>query len=258
MIGNNTLKALLNLKIEKKEEKFWIIFDWLKREFFVLLKGKIASIDWAGNWQNDLEDIYNEVIEEWKQIENMLLQYNNFPVKRLKGVLYEALFYLTCIKTSSIFKSSWIMELAGDPLAPNEKPPWFEVIPIYDIIPRTFRIKEDHKWVLKAPQIEADFVISYWDEKGTLPLAFVDVKANLKKYNPKYAVWYALGCKWAYNAILEITCPKTDYPKDLKEWKIKQACWNCGSLNKNTVYCQNCGTKIWLAEEELWETYPLK
>ena len=34
------------------------------------------------------------------------------------------------------------MELADDPLIPNEEPPWFEIIPIYDFLPQIFRIKD--------------------------------------------------------------------------------------------------------------------
>jgi len=254
-MGKDALEKLLDLQIEN-EKKYWIVFDWLKREFFVLLKDKITNIDWTGNWLTDLQNLHKNVIEEWKKIESILPI--DFPIKRLKGILYEVLFYLTCIKTSSIFKSSWILELTGNPLIPNETPPWFEVIPIYDILPKTFRIEENNKWTLRAPRIEADFFICYWDEKNSLPLAFVDVKANLKNYREQEMVWHALGCKYFYNAILQIACPKVGYPKDLKEWKIQQVCWSCGSLNKDAIYCKNCGTKIWLAEKELWDVYPLK
>ena len=257
MKENTVLEKFLSLQIED-EEKYWIVFDWLKREFFIMIKDRITNIDWAGHWVKNLEDIYNNVIWEWKQIEDILLQYNNFSLKRLKGILYEVLFYLSCIEASSIFKGSWIIELTGDPPIPNEEPPWLEIIPIYDILPKTFRIKEANKWTLRAPQIEADFIVCYWDEKGSLPLGFVDVKANLKNYKKPKRVWYALGCKYFYNAILQIARPKVDYPKDLKDWKVQQVCLGCGSLNKSTIYCQNCGTKIWLAEKELWDTYPLK
>jgi len=256
MINYDMLNVLLNLRTEG-EERFWVVFDWLKREFFVLLKAEITSIDWKGDWLKELERIYERVVAEWRQTERLLSRYD-FQVKRLKGVLYEVLFYLSCVETSSVFKASWIMELAGDPLVPDEKPPWFEVIPIYDIIPRTFRIKVNNKWVVRTPQIEADFMICYWDEKGSLPLAFVDVKGNLKRVDPEKAIWNALGCRYFYNSILQIAHPETEYPRNLKEWEIKQVCWNCGALNKGVIECENCSTKIWIGEEELWNTYPIK
>ena len=75
------LEKLLDLQIEN-EKKYWIIFDWLKREFFVLLKDKITNIDWTENWLNDLQNLHKNVIEEWKEIENVLPV--DFPIKRLK------------------------------------------------------------------------------------------------------------------------------------------------------------------------------
>jgi len=248
----------LSLQIDD-EKKFLIILDWTRREFFTLIKEKMKKIDWKkGNWLKAIECIFDDIIYEWEEIENFFLNYKKFPIKRLKGVLYEILFYLSTLKTSTLFKGSWIMEIAGDPLIPNEEPPWLEIIPIYDILPRTFRIKEKEKWILRAPQIEADFIVGFWDEKGTLPLTFIDVKANLKNYDQKTMVWSALGCKWFYNSILQISIPNTSYPKELKEWSNYQVCWGCGTLNKSTVYCKKCKTKIWLAKDELWKVYPLK
>jgi len=252
------LEKLLDLQIED-EEKYWIVFNWLKHEFFVLIKKKVTDIDWYGNFPKSLETVYADVISKWKQTEGIILQHDsNFPVKRLNGILYEVLFYLNCIETSSMHKFCRIMELAGDPIS-DEKSPWFVVIPIYDILPKTFRIKENDKWVFKSPQIEADFIVCYWDEKrGSLPLSFIDVKTNLKNYNKQKRSGYALGCKYFYNSSLQIARPKIKYPKNLNEWNIEYVCWNCGSLNKDIIYCQDCGTKIWVTKEEVWNTYPLK
>jgi len=237
-----TLNALYKLKIDDKK-KFWIVFDWLKREYFDWIKNKIKDINWEEEWLNDFERILDEAIENWSHFESTFSQYENIPTKRLKGILYEVLFYISCIKTSSIFKGSWIMELNNDPLCPNREPPWFEVVPIYDILPKTFNLNDGSKKVLKAPQIEADFLILYWDKMGTHPLVFVDVKKNLNKYKPKDAVWNALGCKWS-NAILAIATPKKDFPRDLKDWDIKHVCWNCGHLNVDSACCEDCGKSI--------------
>lgn len=65
-MGKDALEKLLDLQIEN-EKKYWIVFDWLKREFFVLLKDKITNIDWTGNWLIDLQNLHKNVIEEWKK-----------------------------------------------------------------------------------------------------------------------------------------------------------------------------------------------
>jgi hypothetical protein len=219
-----------------------------------------------------LEKIHDELINKWKEIENKCQNQNYQQLNRLKGVIYEPLFFLNALYTSTIFKGSWIMEVAGDPLIPDRLPPWLEIIPLYDIIPRVFRIRKENRWELKAPQIEADFLIYYYDEvkrreinkSRIFPLAFIDVKVKsaLKKYNPKDAIWYALGCKWFQNSILQIAIPlpQKEFPKDLKDWKVYQVCWNCGKLHEmdKGICCMHCGEKIWLAENELWEPYPFK
>lgn len=202
----NFLQQILNLSErnkQEKERKFWILFDWCKRELFNFLKGEITNIRWEGNWLKELKEIHEKLVNKWKSIENECKDYKQ--LKRLKGVIYEPLFFLNALYTSSIFKGSWIMEIAGDPLIPNKLPPWFEIIPLYDIIPRVFRIKKKSKWKLRTPQIEADFLIYYYDErerkeeinyKKIFPLAFIDIKSNLKNYNREEMTWYAMGCKW--------------------------------------------------------------
>lgn len=247
------LQKLLELEIED-QEKFWIVYDWLKRELFVLLKEEINRIDWERDWLKQFEEIHSRIIQEWDQIKLII---SNFNSKRLSGVLYEVLFYLSCLSTVSVYKGSWIMEITGE-IPHQEKPPWFEVLPIYDILPKIFEIKQNGKSSLKAPQIEADFIILYRDDKEVLPLAFVDVKSNLKNYDAKKAIAYALGCKYFCNSILEIVSPKEVYPRELKDWEVMQVCWKCGTLNENAIYCQECKTKIWLAADEIWNNYPLE
>lgn len=267
---SNFLQQILNLPERNEQEKgrkFWILFDWCKRELFSFLKERITNIKWKENWLRELEKIHEELITMWTKIENECQDYQQ--LKRLRGVVYEPLFFLNSLSTSSIFKGSWIMEVAGDPLIPERLPPWLEIIPLYDIIPRVFRIKKENRWELRVPQIEADFLIYYCDERKRkervnnrkiFPLAFIDIKSNLKNYNPKEAVWYALGCKWFQNSILQIAIPKKEFPKDLKDWKIPQVCWSCGKLHDmdRSIYCIHCGIKIWLAKNESWKPYPFK
>ena len=254
------LKQLLELSCLK--DRFWVVFDWLKRELFTYLKEKITKIDWVGNYLEQLDEIHEGLVQEWKQAESVIRN-SDIPVERLEGVLYEVLFYFSCIYTVSIFKGSWIMEVAGTPLVPEQRPPWFEVIPIYDIQPKLFRIREGNKWILKVPQIEADFLICYWDtETGYLPLAFIDVKSSVRavrNLGRKQRVWFALGCKFFHDSIFQIAYPRrTPYPKDLNDWIIKQVCWRCGALNKGRIFCGECGEKIWLAKDEFWKPWPFK
>jgi hypothetical protein len=266
----NFLQQILNFperNEQEKEKKFWILFDWCKRELFSFLKDRITNIKWKKNWLKELEEVHEELIYKWREIENKCQNYQQ--LKRLKGVIYEPLFYLNSLYTGSIFKGSWIMEVAGDSLIPNLLPPWLEIIPLYDIVPKVFRIKKRNRWELRAPQIEADFLIYYYDERKRkekinkrklFPLAFIDIKSSLKNYNPREAVWHALGCKMFQNSILQIAIPQKEFPQHLKDWKELQVCWNCGKLHdmEKSVYCIHCGKKIWLAEKEFWEPYPFK
>jgi len=255
------LKQIMELSSLKNE--FWIIFDLLKRELFTFLKESITNINWTKNFLDQLDRIYDDLTRKWMQVED-IIKGSNLSIKRLKGVLYEALFYFSCIYTVSIFKGSWIMQIVNTPNRSSEKPPWFEVIPIYDIQPRLFRAQRNSKWVLKAPQIEADFLICYWDTNtGPLPPAFIDVKSSLsavKKLSRSQRVWFALGCKLFHNSIFQIAYPKRgiSYPKKLEDWHIELVCWKCGALNKNKIYCKECGEKIWLAEDECWRPWPFK
>jgi len=258
-MDSKILERLLQVEIDS-ERKFWVIYDWLKRDLFVYLKDELSDLDWLGDWVHGLEKIQRRLIWEWKSIEGLLVS-PQISLPRVRGVLYEVLFYLNCIKTVSVFKGSWIMEVTGDPLVPGQEPPWLDIIPIFDIMPKLFRIRQNGKWVLRAPRVEADFLICYWDKEKTLPLAFVDVKSTLKKYDKKQMVWAALGCKWFNDSILEVATPKPgilDYPRGLEDWNISQVCWKCGVLNQKTTHCFRCGQKIWLAADEYWKPWPLK
>ena len=79
----SVLKSLLKLHC-KKEDKFWIIYDWCKRDLFVFLKKRITDIDWKRNWLKEIEKIHSELKEKWEKIERECKNYTH--LKRLKGV----------------------------------------------------------------------------------------------------------------------------------------------------------------------------
>jgi len=47
-------------------------------------------------------------------------------------------------------------------------PPWFECIPLYDIIPNLHFIRDERRKRRRVPQVKADFLVTYVDDNGSL------------------------------------------------------------------------------------------
>ena len=224
----------MNEKINKK------IFDETKSRLFNKLRTEIQNIDYSDhNWyETRFEEIPKHLLDEWEKIEK---EYGStINPKRLKGFLYESLFYYACLKTQTIFLGAEMMTFGE--AKTSDRPPWFECVPLYDIKPILYnQLKTQRK--IHVPQIEADFILTYVDNKGHCPPSYTDVKSKKPEEYNKYWGWYIVAAMRA-GFIFEIAYPKTDFPTDLNDWEIKTPCDNCKTLSNDFKKCTNCGSVI--------------
>ena len=227
---------------------FWHLADRTKRRLFNRLRNAFHRIDYLSlsydEYSRSIEKIYDDIIDEWKQIESELSRSPPRVVKRLRGFLFETLFYYSCLKVECIFKNAELLEMAG--LKFKEHPPWFEATPLYDIVPMLHHLKEDGKTVRKSPQTLADFLVTYVDDLGPHPPSLIDVKS--KKPGRWSDSW-----EWCYIAamrrgfIFQIAYPREEkcLPRGLEEWEVITPCPNCKNFSKNYRICQYCGQVIY-------------
>jgi len=126
----------------------------------------------------------------------------------------------------------------------EESPPWFEATPLYDIIPTLHRVGKERK----APQTDADFIVTYADDKGPLPPSLVDVKSSRPsptKRNKRRWNWQIIAAV-RRGFIFRLAFPKEgiEYPKSLKEWESVTPCPECGWFNESYRKCERCGKEL--------------
>lgn len=245
-----------------KEDKFWEIADWVKRELFNCIRSETAQIDFTDfkAYRQKFEEIPSSLLKKWEEIKEKFKEDPNIDLARLKGYLYEVLFYYACLNRQAIFFDAELAEMGGANFFAS--PPWFGTIPLFDIIPFLHRIQEDGVWKRKAPQIKADFLVQYVDDDGPLPPALIDVKSSKhRKYNNgwNWQVTAAMRCGF----IFQIAYPKkgVEYPRSLAEWEIKTPCRKCKRLSDNYRKCSLCEENIfsftiadaYYEAKELWE-----
>ena len=152
------------------------VADDVKARLFGLLRERTSAIDYLDyhKYHEELERIHSLLVGEWLKIEREFRDIPGIDLKRLKlkGYLFEALFYYACLKSQAYFVDAEILEISGERF--EESPPWFEATPLYDIIPSLHRVGKERK----APQTDADFIVSYADDKGPSPPSLVDVKSR--------------------------------------------------------------------------------
>jgi hypothetical protein len=142
------------------------------------------------------------------------------------------------LKTQTIFLDAELVEFGGARF--KESPPWFECIPLYDIIPNLHFIREKGKKKRKVPQVKADFLITYVDDEGPLPPALIDVKSSEKaaKQHKEELKWQIVSAM-RLGFIFQIAYPdpnlKSSYPASLKEWVIKTPCSKCNNTPRKTI-----------------------
>jgi len=233
----------------KKELNFWKIADEVKRKFFSRLRIGTSQIDYLNyeGYRKKFEGIPALLIEEWNKLKEEYKYTSDADFVRLKGFLYEALFYYACLETQTIFLDAELCEFGGVKF--KESPPWFECIPLYDIIPNLHYIWENNKKNRKVPQIKADFLVTYVDDKGPLPPALIEVKSSKKAINYKIEElnWQVVAAM-RLGFIFQVAYPdpelKSTYPRSLNEWIIETPCSNCNRLSNDFRKCSKCGAVI--------------
>ena len=231
---------------------FWEMADSVKRRLFGRLRKETASIDYLRfkDYRKRFDEIPDILIREWKIIKKEIKEeYKEYAddvlFRRLEGFLYEALFYYACLDTQSVFLDAEIIEMADDEPYFTEYPPWFEAIPLYDIIPNLHYIRKGRVKRRKVPQVKADFLVMYVDDKGPLPPALIDVKARKpSRYKDEWNWQIVAAMRMGF--IFQIAYPKhgVKYPKSLKEWELRTPCPECKKLSHEYRRCSECGAEI--------------
>ena len=228
-----------------KEDKFWEIADWVKRELFNCIRSETAQIDFTDfkAYRQKFEEIPLSLLKKWEEIKEKYKENPDADFARLKGFLYEVLFYYACLKMQALFFDVELAEMGGAQFL--ESPPWFGAIPLYDIIPYLHRIREGGIWKRKAPQVKADFIMQYVDDEGPLPPAFIDVKSRKPRRYKKEWGWQVTAAM-RRGFIFQIAYPKeeVEYPRSLSEWEIKTPCPKCKGLSDDYRKCSKCGENI--------------
>jgi len=228
---------------------FWEIADYVKRRLFSRLRIETSKINYLNyrEYRKKFEAIPECLIREWQKIEKEYRALSRQEIKKLKGFLYEALFYYACLKTQTTFLDAELMEFGGAKF--EQSPPWFECIPLYDIIPNLHFIWEKGRKKRKVPQVKADFLITYVNDEGPLPPSLIDVKSSEKaaKKRREELKWQIVAAM-RLGFIFQIAYPNPDlkskYPTSLKDWIIKTPCFKCGELSDDYRKCTRCGEEI--------------
>lgn len=174
--------------------------------------------------------------------------------------MYETLFYYACLETQTIFLDAEILEITGTHF--NDSSPWFEAIPLYDIIPNLHQLREGNTRIRRVPQIKADFLVFYVDDEGPSPFALVDVKSRKpRKYQEEWS-WQVIAAMRG-GFIFQLAFPKSEkeYPKSLRDWELKVPCSECKGLSDDYRKCGKCGAEIfpftgadaYYEAKKLWE-----
>lgn len=231
--------------------RFWRIADLVKRRLFDRLRRETQQIDYRNykEYRERFKEIPHSLIEEWEDIKREYKDDPDADLTKLRGFLYEALFYYACLELQALFMDAEIIEMTGYKF--DRSPPWFGAIPLYDIIPGLHHIWEKEKggWKRKrkVPQVKADFLVQYADDEGPLPPALIDVKSSKPlKYGKERWGWQITSAV-RRGFIFQVAYPKRGikgYPKSLKEWKIKTPCPKCKKLSDNYRRCSECGEEI--------------
>lgn len=233
-----------------RERDFWEVADRVKRRLFSRLRIETSKIDYLNyrEYREKFERIPSALLEEWSKIER---EYGGIVSKsdmeRLKGFLYESLFYYACLEAQTVFLDAELAEFGGARF--EGSPLWFVCIPLYDIVPNLHFVREGGRKRRKVPQVKADFLVVYVDDEGPLPPALVDVKSSeraAKRDGEEYGWQVVAAMRLGF--IFQVAYPdpslKSAYPKTLKEWVVKTPCPRCKGLSDDYRRCTNCGAEI--------------
>lgn len=236
---------------------FWAEADRIKRLLFNRLR-QLTRIDYKGyrRYRQAFAAIPDQLVKEWQEAEKRSL-------KRLKGYLFEALFYFACLESQAAFLDAELAEFGGATF--ERSPPWIEATPLYDIIPSLHQIRREKRWERKVPQTSADFLVTYVNDSGPSPPSLVDVKSRPpKRKEIKRKMGWQITAAMRRGFIFQVAYPKdhTEFPKSLDDWEIRTPCSSCGALSKQYDKCEACNATIFsfsivsghYEAKELWKT----
>jgi hypothetical protein len=146
------------------------------------------------------------------------------------------------LENQAVFLGAEIIQMDREDTA--EWPPWFEAIPLYDVIPNLFNIRQKGSRKRKAPQVKADFLITYVDDNGPCPPSLVDVKSRKPSVDEKLK-WQIISAM-RLGFIFQFAYPKigVELPISLNEWELRTPCSKCNRLSNDFRNCSECGCEI--------------
>jgi len=252
-------------------QEYWELADLIKRRLFGRIRDYLRenpAIDLSSdsskleeNREKVKKGLHKSVLKEWNSIKQ---QYKENPAadwNRLKGFLYEALFYIACIDLSSFYFATdvvWIQTKAF------EAPPHFEALPLFGIIPPIRYLYKKGEKPSSVPQLEADFLILYVEgetgKRRASPVTFVDVKSSkeVHRWKKEKGVRQAIAAL-RHGCAMQIAYPLKDVEelKSLKDWKIKSICPGCGELLDDIpAVCSYCKEEAYPFFREDWRDVP--
>jgi hypothetical protein len=228
-----------------EQRLFWKVADQVKRRLFNKLRDETQRINYLDYhaYQQAFEDIHKSLADEWKKIQEEFKNNRHFK-PRLRGYLFEALFYYACLKTQAVFLDG---ELAGFGGAKFEgSPPWFEATPLYDFIVPLHHVKEGVVRKRRVPQTEADFLVTYVTDSGPFAPSMVDVKSRKpSKWDPKWGWQVPAAMRRGFTFQIAYPRNQGEYPKELEDWETATPCSKCRKLSSDPRKCSECGDEIY-------------
>lgn len=250
------------------KQKYWELADLIKRRLFGRIRDYLQenpAIDLSSDYyqfeenrKKIKEELHESVLKEWNLIKQ---QYRGNPAadwNRLKGFLYEALFYVACIDLCSFYFATDIVWMQTKAF---EAPPHFEVLPLFGIIPPIRYVFEKAKEPSPVPQLEADFLILYVEgeagRRRAYPVTFVDVKSSKKvhEWKKEKGIRQAIAAL-RHGCAMQLAYPLKDIEelKSLKDWETKTICPSCGNLLDNIpAICPYCKKEAYPFFRENWK-----
>ena len=203
------------------------IADRVKRRLFNRLRDATQSINYLDyqEYKRAFGAIPDLLLAEWAKIREELKEEPKLR-ERLRGYLFEALFYYACLDVQASFMDADLAEFGGAEF--GESAPWFEATPLYDIIPTLHHVKEGKIRKRRVPQTGADFLITYVGDSGPLAPSLVDVKSvKPKDWDSKWGWEIAAALRRGFRFELAYPASGIEHPENLDEWELVTPCSNC-------------------------------
>ena len=250
--------------------KYWEWADLIKRKLFGSIRDYLRenpSIDLSSdssqfeeNRKKIKEGLHKLVLEEWNLIKQQYRGNSATDWNRLKGFLYEALFYVACIDLSSFYFATDVVWMQAKAF---EAPPHFEVLPLFGIIPSIRYLFEKGKEPALVPQLESDFLILYVEgeagRRKASPVTLVDVKSSksVHEWRKEKGIRQAIAAL-RHGCAMQIAYPLKNIKelKSLQDWETKSICPSCGELMDDIpAICPYCNKEAYSFFREDWRDF---